>query len=103
MTTAPTFALTYDYRCPYGRIVHDHVSTALKAGATWNVKFTPFCLGQAHVEEGQTDIWDRPQDDTGILALQASIAVRDTQPDKFLNMHHALYEYRHTQNGNTKL
>jgi 2-hydroxychromene-2-carboxylate isomerase len=102
MTTAPTFALTYDYRCPYGRIMHDHVSTALKAGATWNVKFTPFCLGQAHVEEGQTDIWDRPQDDTGILALQASIAVRDTQPDKFLNMHHALYEYRHTQNGNLR-
>jgi len=102
MTSSPTFALTYDYRCPYGRIVHDHVATALKAGAPWTVKFTPFCLGQAHVEEGQTDIWDRPQDDTGILALQASIAVRDTQPDKFLNMHHALYEYRHTQNGNLR-
>ena len=55
MTSTPTFALTYDYRCPYGRIVHDHVSTALKAGATWNVKFTPFCLGQAHVEEGETE------------------------------------------------
>jgi len=102
MTSSPTFALTYDYRCPYGRIVHDHVATALIAGAKWDVKFTPFCLGQAHVEEGQTDIWDRPQDDTGILALQASIAVRDTQPDKFLNMHHALYEYRHTQNGNLR-
>ena len=84
---SPAFALTYDYRCPYGRIIHDHVATALKSGASFDVTFTPFCLGQAHVEEGQSDIWDRPQDDTGILALQASIAVRDTQPAAFVGAH----------------
>lgn len=94
------FALTYDYRCPWGRIVHDHIYWGLKDGADWSVEFTPFCLGQAHVEEGQSDIWDRPEDDSGIVALQASIAVRDNQPDKFLEMHHGLYEYRHSTNGN---
>ena len=99
---SPAFALTYDYRCPYGRIIHDHVATALKAGADFDVTFTPFCLGQAHVEEGMTDIWDRPQDDSGIVALQASIAVRDTQPDAFLGAHHALSEYRHRDNGNLR-
>lgn len=102
MSPRPTFGVTYDYRCPYGRIIHDHLATALKAGADWDVTFLPFCLGQAHVEEGMTDIWDRPQDDTGILALQASIAVRDTQPDAFLAAHHAMYEYRHRDNGNLR-
>ena len=95
-----SFALTYDYRCPWGRTVHDHVYWGLKGGADWQVEFTPFCLGQPHIDDSQSDIWERPEDDSGIVALQASIAVRDTQPDKFLEMHHALYEYRHTSNGN---
>ena len=93
------FGLTYDYRCPYARIVHDHVVTALRAGADWDVTFLPFSLGQAHVEEGQTPIWERPTDDTGLLALQASIAVRDTQPERFVDVHHALFEHRHAAAG----
>lgn len=97
-----TFALTYDYRCPYGRIVHDHVVTGLRAGADWDVTFTPFCLGQTHVEEGQPDVWDRPGSDSGLLALQASVAVRDTQPARFVDAHHALYEYRHAGAGNLR-
>jgi hypothetical protein len=97
-----TFALTYDYRCPYGRIVHDHVVTGLRAGADWDVTFTPFCLGQTHVEEGQPDVWDRPGSDSGLLALQASVAVRDTQSTVFVDAHHALYEYRHAGAGNLR-
>jgi len=97
------FTVNFDYRCPYGRIVHDHVVTGLRGGADWTVTFTPFCLGQAHVEVGQSDIWNRPQDDSGLEALQAAIAVRDTQPNFFVPMHHALYEYRHTQNGDLRL
>jgi len=33
-----SFALTYDYRCPWGRIVHDHVYWGLKGGtdSMWN-------------------------------------------------------------------
>ena len=97
-----SFALTYDYRCPYGRIVHDHVVAGLRAGAEWNVTFTPFCLGQTHVDEGQPDVWDNPGADSGLLALQASVAVRDTQSTHFLDAHHALYEYRHNGAGNLR-
>jgi 2-hydroxychromene-2-carboxylate isomerase len=96
------FGLTYDYRCPYARIVHDHVVTALRGGADWQVTWLPFSLGQAHVMEGETPIWERPDDDTGLLALQASIAVRDTQPDRFLDAHFALFEHRHGAAGQIK-
>lgn len=97
-----SFALTWDYRCPYGRIVHDHVVTALKAGADWNVRFLPFCLGQSHVEEGMPDIWDTPELDSGIVALQVGISVRDQQPEHFLDVHHALYNHRHNGAGNLR-
>jgi hypothetical protein len=96
------FGLTYDYRCPYARIVHDHVITGLRGGADWEVTWLPFSLGQAHVADGETPIWERPADDTGLLALQASIAVRDTQRDRFLDAHHALFEHRHGAAGPIK-
>ena len=95
----PVFAITFDYRCPFARLVHDHVVVGLQNGADWDVTFLPFCLGQAHVEEGETDIWDRPHEDTGLLALQLSIAVRDNQPGSFLAVHHALFEHRHNGGG----
>ncbi len=96
------FGLTYDYRCPYARIAHDHVITGLRAGADWDVTFLPFSLGQAHVAEGEPPVWVRPEVDSGLLALQASIAVRDTQPDVFLAAHHALFEHRHAAAGQLK-
>ena len=99
---AAQFAITYDYRCPFARLVHDHVVTALLDGADWDVTFLPFSLGQAHVEEGETDIWDRPDDDTGLLALQISISLRDNQPASFLGFHHALFEHRHNGGGNLR-
>lgn len=96
------FGLTYDYRCPFARIVHAHVVAGLEAGADWDVTFLPFSLGQAHVEEGEPPIWDRPDDDSGLTALQASIAVRDQQPDVFLAAHHALFEHRHAASGDLR-
>jgi hypothetical protein len=95
----PTFGLTYDYRCPYARIAHEHVLAGLRAGAGWDVQFLPFSLAQAHVEEGEPPVWARPDVDSGLLALQASLAVRDTQPDHFLDVHHALFEHRHVNAG----
>ncbi len=89
------FALTYDYRCPYARIAHEHVLTALRDGADWDVTFLPFSLGQVHVAEGEPPVWERPEVDSGLLALQVSVAVRDTQPEHFLDVHHALFEHRH--------
>lgn len=95
-----SFGLTWDYRCPYGRIAHDHVVTGLLGGADWNVTFLPFSLGQPHVEPGMPPIWETPHLDSGIFALQVGIAARDTDPEKFLRFHHATFEYRHTRAGN---
>lgn len=97
-----SFGLTFDYRCPFARLVHEHVVTGLRDGADWDVTFLPFCLGQAHVEEGDTDIWDRPHDDSGLLALQIAVSLRDRQPAAFLGFHHALFEHRHTGGGSLR-
>lgn len=94
-----SFALTFDYRCPYARIAHDHVVAGLRDGADWDVTFLAFSLGQAHVAEGEPSVWDRPEQDSGIVALQVAVAVRDTQPDRFVDLHHALFEHRHAAAG----
>jgi protein-disulfide isomerase-like protein with CxxC motif len=90
-----TFAVTWDYRCPFARNAHDHVVTALQAGADWDVTFLPFSLGQNHVQPGEPSVWDEPHRDSGIPALQAAIVVRDRFPEQFLDLHHAMFEARH--------
>lgn len=97
--TPATFSVTWDYRCPFARNAHEHVLTGLRAGAPWRVTFQAFSLGQAHVGEGDTDIWDRPADDTGLLALQVGVVVRDTFPEQFLDAHQALFALRHDHGG----
>lgn len=93
MTAA--FAITWDYRCPFARNAHEHVLTGLAAGADWQVTFVPFSLGQAHVEEGQPSVWEKPEQDSGILALQAGVVVRDEFADRFPAVHRALFAARH--------
>jgi 2-hydroxychromene-2-carboxylate isomerase len=90
-----TFAVTWDYRCPFARNVHEHILTALAGGADWNVRFLPFSLGQVHVAEGEPSVWDKPEQDTGILALQTGVVVRDEFPDRFPAVHRALFAARH--------
>jgi len=92
-----TFDITWDYRCPFARNAHEHVVEALEAGADWDVTFVPFSLGQVHVAEGQPDVWDDPDSDSGLLALQAGVVVRDKFPDKFLAVHRALFALRHDE------
>ena len=94
-----SFGLTFDYRCPFARLVHDHVVEGLRSGANWNVTFLPFCLGQAHVEEGGTDVWDAPDTDSGLLALQLAISLRDQQQHSFLDFHQAMFNHRHLSGG----
>ncbi len=89
------FAVNWDYRCPFARIVHRHLVDGLLDGADWDVTFVPFSLGQVHVDEGESPIWDRPDDDTGLLALQAAVVVRDRHPELFPNVHRAIFEARH--------
>jgi hypothetical protein len=95
MTT--TFAVTWDYLCPFARNAHEHVVEALRSGAPWEVEFTPFSLNAVHVPEDETPLWNRDDalDASGILALLAGIAVRDQSPDLFLDAHLALFAARH--------
>jgi 2-hydroxychromene-2-carboxylate isomerase len=94
---ARTFAVTWDYRCPFARNAHEHLLAGLAGGADWDVTFVPFSLGQVHVAEGEPPIWDRPDDDTGLFALRAGVAVRDRHPDAFPSVHRALFAARHDQ------
>jgi hypothetical protein len=90
-----TFAVTWDYRCPFARNVNEHILTGLAGGADWDVRFLAFSLGQVHVAEGEPSVWDKPEQDTGILALQAGVVVRDEYPDRFPAVHRALFAARH--------
>jgi hypothetical protein len=89
------FTTTWDYRCPFARNAHEHVIEGLRDGAGWDVRFVPFSLGQVHVAEGEPDVWVRPESDKGLLALQAAVVVRDRFPDRFLDVHEALFALRH--------
>jgi hypothetical protein len=91
--------VTFDYRCPFARNAHEHVVVGLRAGAPWEVTFVPFSLGQVHVAEGEPDIWGRWTDDSGLLALQAGVVVRDKEPERFLDVHEALFALRHDHGG----
>ena len=89
------FAVTWDYRCPFARNAHEHILTGLAAGADWDVEFVPFSLSQLHVDEGQPSVWEKPEQDSGILALQTGVVVRDEHPDAFRAVHRALFALRH--------
>lgn len=93
----PTFSVTWDYRCPFARNAHEHLLTGLADGADWDVRFLPFSLGQAHVAEDGVSVWDDPSQDSGILALQAGVVVRDEFPDRFPAVHRALFAARHDE------
>ena len=100
--TSAAFAVTYDYRCPFARNAHDHLVTALEAGVDWDVTFLPFSLGQVHVADGEPDVWDQPESDSGLYALQAAVAVQRLFPDQFLTVHRALFEHRHRHGGHLR-
>jgi predicted DsbA family dithiol-disulfide isomerase len=92
-----SFAVTWDYRCPFARNIHEHLLNAQAGGADWDLRYAPFSLGQVHVAEGETDVWDEPEKDTGIVALQAGVIVRDRFPDQFPKVHRALFAARHDE------
>jgi hypothetical protein len=94
---ALSFGVTFDYRCPFARNAHEHLVAGLKEGADWDVQFLPFSLSQNKVEDGATSVWDDPSLDSGLLALQLGVAIRDTQPERFLDAHLALFGLRHDQ------
>ena len=91
------FAVTWDYRCPFARNAHEHLVTALEAGARWDVRFLAFSLNQVHVEEGEPDVWDDPDKAPTVRAMEVGIAVRDNWPGQFLRVHRALFAARHDE------
>jgi len=95
MTTS--FGVTYDYRCPFARNAHEHVVTALRSGADWEVDFVPFSLSQLHVEEDDLPVWEDPHRSSELLALESSLVVAERFPDRFLDVHEALFAARHDQ------
>ena len=93
--TPPSFTVNWDYRCPFARNAHEHLVAALQAGAPWDVQFMPFALEQVHVAEGGVDVWDDPAKAPALFPMQAAIVVRDTLPERFLDVHLALFRARH--------
>jgi protein-disulfide isomerase-like protein with CxxC motif len=96
------FAVTYDYRCPWARNMHEHVVAGLQGGVDWDVTFLPFSLNQAHVDEGGTPVWDNPEAGPALLAALVSLVIRDEYPDQFLDAHKALFAARHDQQLDTR-
>src|SRR5436190_577558 len=91
------FAVTWDYRCPFARNIHEHLIVGLAAGADWQVDFVPFSLNQVHVEEGEPDVWADPAKAPSLLAMQVGISVRDELPAAFPAVHGALFAARHDE------
>jgi hypothetical protein len=92
-----SFAVSWDYRCPFARNAHEHLIEGLRAGADWDITWVPFSLNQVHVAEGGVDVWDDPTKADALLAMQAGIVVRDKFADKFLDAHEALFRARHEE------
>ena len=92
-----SFAVTWDYRCPFARNAHEHLLAGLQGGADWDVQFPVFSLDQAHIEEGRPPVWEEPDRYPGILANLAGVVIRDRDPEHFRSVHRALFTARHDQ------
>ena len=54
-----SFAVSFDYRCPFARNAQESVVSGLRQGKDWDVTFVPFSLDQVHVAEGEPPVWER--------------------------------------------
>jgi protein-disulfide isomerase-like protein with CxxC motif len=90
-----SFAVTFDYLCPFARIANELVIQAQEAGAGHEVSFRAFSLKQVHLDEDATPVWETDPPPSGVLALRYGLAVRERFPDSFPAAHLALFEVRH--------
>jgi protein-disulfide isomerase-like protein with CxxC motif len=88
------YDITFDYLCPFARNANEAVVAGLRQGRNWDVTFRPFSLAQAHVEDGEPNVFDDPTE-PGVLALQWGVAIRDNDPENFPAAHVALFGARH--------
>lgn len=93
-----SFAITYDYLCPFARIANETVVEALEDGADYDVTFRPFSLAQNRLEDGDEPVWEHDLSGdlpSGVRALLWSIVIRDHFPDSFPAFHRAVYNAKH--------
>lgn len=96
------FGITFDYLCPFARNANEAVLNGMDQGRDWEPRYVAFSLAQAHVEEGAPSVWDKPHDQSGVLALQWGIAARDYFPEVFPPVHRALFAARHDRGKDIK-
>jgi DSBA-like thioredoxin domain len=70
--------------------------------APWDVTFRAFSLDQTHVEEGEPPVWDVPDRYPALLANQIGIVVRDRLPERFYDLHLAMFAARHDRALDTR-
>jgi predicted DsbA family dithiol-disulfide isomerase len=87
-----SFAVTWDYRCPFARNAHEHLLDGLESGADWDVRFLAFSLD---APSSESSVWESIQGHPGMLANLAGIVVRDREPEHFSRVHRALFSARH--------
>lgn len=101
VSSPPTFAVTWDYRCPFARNGHEHLLDGLESGAGWEVTFVPYFLNQGTGADGQAT-WDDPAHRADLLALAAGVAVRDLFPEQFPAVHRSLFAARHDEGADLR-
>ena len=85
------FLLSYDYRCPFAKNIHLHVIWALARRCDFDVTFVPWTMSQGYRDEGAPDVWDDPERDSTFSSLAVSTSVHDLMPERFLDVHEALF------------
>jgi protein-disulfide isomerase-like protein with CxxC motif len=101
MSLPHSFAVTWDYRCPFANNGHAHILDGLEAGADWDVTFVPFFLNQGTGAEGQ-DTWEDPAHQADLLALAAGVTARDRFPEQFVAVHRSLFAARHADGADLR-
>jgi predicted DsbA family dithiol-disulfide isomerase len=92
---ATAFSINFDYRCPFARNANEHVITALRAGAPWEVTFKAFSQNAGMQEDHP--VWTDPSQARDLLAVSAGIVVRDSFPEHFFDLHLRLFALRHDE------
>ena len=97
------FAVTWDYRCPFARNVHEHLAVGLADGADWDVTFLPFSLSPDPRPRGRHPGLGRPAAGRRPPGPGLGVVVRDQYPDRFLDADVALFAARHDEGLDLRL
>ncbi len=97
------FNVNWDYRCPFARILNEHIVVGLQNGADWEVEFIPFSLTEVHTEEGEISSWEDPSKAAELLAGQVGIVIKNKFPESFNAFHVAMFSARHDEGKDIRI